>query len=828
MSKAKQYNPRSLYFPERITGTMDGIFDYPLTIVEAPMGYGKTTAVREHLNQAGVNLLWLRVYDGSTSSFWNGFAQLFRELDDDRTQSLLCLGFPEDVISAQEALKLIGDIELPGPAILVIDDYHMIDSPAVNSFIELLVENEIDNLHIVLSTRYTTIQKLAELKLKGYLHHISKETLELVPQEIAGYYHACGIKLKSSEADQLYALTEGWISALYLLMLEYIAEGRYTSAKNIYTLMEKAIYDPLSDEIKEFVITMCIFENFTHEQAVHMWGTEDTGMLLDGITNKNAFVNYDDRLKTYHMHKIFTGFLQGELEKKDIRFKQDLNQKAARWHLKNGDYFDAIHYFYECGNFDNILTTLEDGRLTFSYEKEDYLMKYMEECPREVKARHPFGFLKYALYLFSYNELALFGKACEEFSSMIETDSSLNDGLKRRLIGEYELLISFTAYNDLPKMSQHHRKAFELLTGPGVLLNTRSVWTFGSTSVLYLYYRESGRLKEHVRELEEALIYYTPLTNGQGGGADYVMEAERQFFSGDFVNAEILGHKSVYQAQSKMQPGTVICAMFVQIRLALFKGDFSDMLDILQKMRVDIISGRQYMLIHTVDMCEGYIYSLLNQTDKIPQWIATGSISSSRLMFPAFGTFNIVFGRTLLINGEYLKLIGSADYFISIASVFPNLLGQIYTHIYLAAARRQIFAEDDAISNLEQALAIAMPDRVYMPFVENCDYIEPLLIRLAGEGHYREDIARILTLYETYRQSKEQIIREYFTEEKPWLTDREIEIARLAAEGYTNAEIGKQLYISANTVKMALKSIYAKLSINSRSLLQQYLNDLDR
>ena len=109
------------------------------------------------------------------------------------------------------------------------------------------------------------------------MHHITKETLELMPQEIAGYYQACGINLKDQEADQLYSVTEGWISALYLLMLEYIAEGSYTPAKNIYKLIEKAIYAPLSDEIKEFVITMCIFDSFTHEQAVHMWGTEDTG-----------------------------------------------------------------------------------------------------------------------------------------------------------------------------------------------------------------------------------------------------------------------------------------------------------------------------------------------------------------------------------------------------------------------------------------------------------------------------------------------------------------------------------------------------------------------
>jgi LuxR family maltose regulon positive regulatory protein len=47
MPRAKQYNTKSLYFPNRINKAMDGIPDYPLTILEAPMGYGKTTAVMD-------------------------------------------------------------------------------------------------------------------------------------------------------------------------------------------------------------------------------------------------------------------------------------------------------------------------------------------------------------------------------------------------------------------------------------------------------------------------------------------------------------------------------------------------------------------------------------------------------------------------------------------------------------------------------------------------------------------------------------------------------------------------------------------------------------
>ena len=828
MSKAKQDRTRSLYFHNRITQALDGILVHPLTIVEAPMGYGKTTAVREYLNKSGTTALWQRVYDSSPDIFWHGFAKLFKELDEDCSWNLSQLGVPSDGISTQEALTIIQALELPSVTVMVIDDYHLVDSTEVNRFLEMLAESGTVNLHIVVITRFAKFQKLEELALKGCLHYIKNDALEFKPIEIEAYYKECGINIKTAEADRLYSVTEGWISALYLFMLELIAEGSFTPAKNIYGILEKAVYMPLSEEIKEFILSLCIFDSFTYEQAHHMWGREKTDEYLSEIIEKNAFITYESTSKSYHMHSIFTGFLREVLERKPTESRHELYQKAAHWRLKTNDYFDAINYFYKSGDFDSILATLEDEKLTFSYEKEGSLIKYLEECPIEVKARHPFGFLKYAIYLFAHNETALFGKACKEFTGVLEADSSLDVETKNRLSGEYELLISFTAYNNLAEMSRHHRKAHELMDRPAVLLNLRSVWTFGSTSVLYLYYRESGRLKEHVRELEDAMIYYTPLTNGQGSGADYAMEAEQKLFAGDFENAEIAAYKAVDQAQSKFQEGIVICAMFVQMRLAFIKGDFSGVLDILQKLRTDMISSRHYMLNRTVDLCEAHIYALLNQTDKIQAWISAGAVNSSRLMFPAYGSFNIVYGRVLLLKGEYIKLIGSSEQFIRIASVFPNLLGQIYTYIYLAAANKKVFREQDAFSALKQALELAIPDEVYLPFAENGDYIAPMLEKIDLEGGYREDIQKILSLYEALCKSKERILHENFTENKLKLTPREMEIARLAAAGIINNEIGKQLFISENTVKAALKSIYSKLSINSRMQLNQYLDNIKR
>lgn len=831
MTTVKRYNTKKLYFSERITVAMGEIFDYPLTVVEAPMGYGKTTAVREYLNKSAAHVLWQMVYDNSLSNFWKAFSILFAQFDEDSAKSLLFIGFPTDSVLLQAALQIIAKTELSARTVLVIDDYHLAETPEIDRFIEFLALKQITNLHIVLVARFIELQSREELALKGYLYNIAQETFELTPQEIAGYYKACGIGLKGCEAEELYIMTKGWISALYLLMLEFIATGGYAPGNNVYKLIEKSIYTPLSAEIKEFLLNLCIFDSFTLDQAAHMWEKENTGRLLTEITSKNAFVKYDVRTRAYYPHNIFTGFLKEVLTRKNPCYRHDLYQKAARWYLKDGDFSAARRYFYECGDFDNILVTLEEDKsddYTTAAVNTELLKKYLGECPKKVKARHHYAMLKYALHLFLHNEMTLFSEVCGEFISNLNADKNLDSGMRESLSGEFELLLSFTAYNNLKKMAAHHRAAWKLLGRPTSIYNNMEAnWTFGSPSVLYLYYRERGRLEEALRELKEDLPCYLRLTDGHGRGAEYAMEAEMHFDAGDFINAEIALHKALYHAQAEMQTGIIICVLFLQIRLALMQGDFSGIVDSLQKLRAHVTGARRCIFLHMAELCEGYLYALLQQTDKIPQWITEGRVSSSCLLFPASGAFNIVYGRVLLVRGEYLKLIGSADYFFDIAAISPNLLGHIYTYIYLAAANKRICKEAEALSNLKSALDIALADKLYMPFVENCDYIKPLLKTLSEGGFHREDIGKILALCAGRQKAVARIVRNYFCGDAPELTRRELEIARLAAKGITNREIGARLFISENTVKTQLKSVFEKLGITSRVLLKQRLGSIN-
>ena len=107
MTKTRQGDTQSLYFSPRITAALNGILDYPLTVVEAPMGYGKTTAVREFLSNSPTPVLWQTVYDATRRlAFGRNFAACSSGIDDNSAQSLLELGFPHDSVLLQEAVRI--------------------------------------------------------------------------------------------------------------------------------------------------------------------------------------------------------------------------------------------------------------------------------------------------------------------------------------------------------------------------------------------------------------------------------------------------------------------------------------------------------------------------------------------------------------------------------------------------------------------------------------------------------------------------------------------------------------------------------------------------
>ena len=104
MLKNKRHNTQSRYFSEQLTAALKKITDYPLTVIEAPMGYGKTTAVKEYITNSDFEVLWQTVYDNVDIHFWGNFSKLFAEVDSACSVKLAEIGIPEDSIARREVV----------------------------------------------------------------------------------------------------------------------------------------------------------------------------------------------------------------------------------------------------------------------------------------------------------------------------------------------------------------------------------------------------------------------------------------------------------------------------------------------------------------------------------------------------------------------------------------------------------------------------------------------------------------------------------------------------------------------------------------------------
>jgi LuxR family maltose regulon positive regulatory protein len=130
--------------------------------------------------------------------------------------------------------------------------------------------------------------------------------------------------------------------------------------------------------------------------------------------------------------------------------------------------------------------------------------------------------------------------------------------------------------------------------------------------------------------------------------------------------------------------------------------------------------------------------------------------------------------------------------------------------------------EKEAGDSLREALRLALPDRLLLPFAENhAMIVEPLGVLLAGMD---SDIAASISALANQVESGRQVITGTAPVKRKFgLSPREHDTARLMAEGLSYDEIASQLFISVNTVKTHLKNAYSKTGTSSRSALKKLL-----
>ena len=692
MAKSTRINPNTRYYPPGLLEKLDFVHAYPFTYIEAPSGFGKTTLLEHFFNdQLDSSIPW-DSYDFESDEplyLWQQICRRLEQIDPVCGRRLRRSG-PPDEDNLNEIHEALQALRCEDERFLWLDNYHRWTNHFSGEFLRQLSRHGGRHLHIVVSTQPLPMEKRAALSLTAASWQIRDEDFIFSPEDIAAYFMAAGFVLTREQAAQAFQLTEGWIMALSLQMLCFMAHGCFEPG-GMTTLMEHAFWQRLTPDEQDFLLRSSIFPKLTLGQATALYGrssAETEQMLRD----KRGFLHFDPQSRCFYPHSQLRILLREHFDCLPPDEQKAIYLQGGALAAQEHDRLNTLRFYYAADAWERILELpLSSYELAdvMRAEMHPIVLDILEKTPQEIKLRHPQAILSMAFCLFIIGATRKLMELRGELLQIIRC-SDLPQAEKDALEGEYELLVSFLEYNRISDMSRHHRRALQLLGGEARLINPRSTWTFGSPSILFLYWRQVGALDEELAEMDECMPVYYQLAHGHGAGAELVMRAEAHLLRGETDQALPLCYQALLVARRQNQDSICQCAWFTLSRLLFQQGDLEGAEEMLASIREVSQQHREDLSRYTCDLASGYLAVLQGRVEEVAPWLASGDISDKRLVIMTQPLAHIISGRCLLLEKKYHQLLGASRYFLDLSHVFSNLLSQVYTHIYCAVAHRAL------------------------------------------------------------------------------------------------------------------------------------------
>lgn len=805
----------TIYISERVQECLRPIARCALTTVVAPMGYGKTTAINwflaEKTKGGKAVAIRLSIYSEKLPMLWRSAQDAFRFAGLD---VLSAFDFPTGEAAATLVLEELCRAFSSGKTAyyLFLDDFHLLRDERAVRFICRISARLPENAHLIVASRDRFLPAGEIVRLGGNLHQIGMEHLRLNHTELAVYAHRCGAELSEQQLEALLRSSEGWFSAIYLNLRALSERGRLPDASSdIFEMFTAAMIDPLPPDRQEFLAVMGLADEFTAEMARFVTENSETDAIIQDLTCQNAFVTRLPDSQRYRFHHMMK-----ECALRKFRTLPEQSQicywnRFGSWYGAHGQYLHALSAYRMSGNSDAALTIIEKdaGNLLSALHPEE-LLERLNACPEEVLTRHPTAILVLMRRLFTWRQIpkmlqlkALLERAIAESPDMPEEE-------RGNLLGECDLIMSFLMYNDITKMSELHRSASRQMSRPAVTIQAGSSWTFGSPSVLMMYYRAPGELQKETHEMHECMPHYYRITNGHGLGAELVMDAEASFMQGKLREAEIGLERARAAIAGSGQENMALCCDFLELRLLRSGG--RRRLDV--KARAEALLARHdVVLLNMFESILAYYYALLQEAEKIPDVFRLHRLDTVNYFAPGKPMMELIENQVYLAQGEFPRVIGRSEPLLSGCESLHYALVALHIRLQTASAYEALGNRAMARKLLIRALEDAEPDGFVLPFAENAPYLMNHYSALSREletpfaASVCELSERWLSRQQTSgsRQEPIEALRE--------LSERERSVAQLMALRKTNREIAETLFLSEGTVKQYINRIYSKLQL---------------
>jgi LuxR family maltose regulon positive regulatory protein len=376
-----------------------------VTLVSAPAGFGKTSLLAEWLVGDGdgaraTSWVSLDAGDNDPAAFWTyAIAAIRRAAPQVGGDSLALLQSSQPLTSVVAAL--VNDLdEAAEPVVLVLDDYHVIDSGEIHESISYLVDHAPRSFHLVLATRSDPPIALARLRARGQLCEIRAADLRFTQDEATTYFNdTMGLGLATADVDSLRARTEGWIAALQLAALSLQGRDDVDNFIENFTGDDRFLVDYLVEEVLDrqseavgsFLLRTSVLDRLTGALCDAVTLASDGRATLELLDRSNLFlVALDDRRQWYRYHQLFADVLRARLAYEDPELMDELHGRASRWYSANGEPAAAIEHALAGRHVDDAARLIElAGPMLRQTRQEGTLRRWLEALPDDIFTDRP-------------------------------------------------------------------------------------------------------------------------------------------------------------------------------------------------------------------------------------------------------------------------------------------------------------------------------------------------------------------------------------------------------------------------------------------------------
>ena len=387
-------------------------------LVSAPAGFGKSTILAQWLDAepaAGTterSAAWLSLDrdDDDPASFWTYVITALRKAVPGIGETALGL-LPQPTLIQTVLTTLLNDLgSLEKDAVLVLDDYHVINSREVHEGMAFLIDHLPSRLHVVIASRADPALPLARLRARGDLVETRAAELRFTPDEALAYLNGVmGLRLTAADMAVLEGRTEGWIAALQLAALSM--QGRDNKAGFIagFGGDDRYILDFLVEEvlqrqptrIQAFLLQTSVLGRLSGPLCDAVTGQGDGKATLEALDRGNLFlVPLDDRRRWYRYHHLFADVLHARLLDEQPDGPPELHRRASVWHEQNGDLSEAIRHALAGEDFDRAADLVERAWPAMRQSRQEATMLgWLKALPDQLLRRRPVVSVAYAAVL---------------------------------------------------------------------------------------------------------------------------------------------------------------------------------------------------------------------------------------------------------------------------------------------------------------------------------------------------------------------------------------------------------------------------------------------